>query len=77
MSEADSTESPTTGTAGNYSIATSNQSTAPRFDGTVTTCYCDPLDSDAARKEAKRKADHAHNLRLQKARRHGGKMKPF
>lgn len=33
--------------------------------------------SDAIAKEEKRKSDHAHNLRLQKARRHGGKMKPW
>lgn len=31
--------------------------------------------SDAIAKEEKRKADHEHNLRLQKARKHGGRMK--
>lgn len=36
------------------------------------------LTTEAEKKEAKRKADHAHNLRLQKARlHHGGKLKPF
>ncbi len=36
------------------------------------------VDSDEEkRKEQKRKADHEHNLRLQKARRNGGKMRGF
>lgn len=45
----------------------------------VTTCCmtaygCPPefcVTSDAAAKEEKRKADHAHNLRMQKARKDG------
>ena len=69
--------SPMNPTAGNYVIGTPPATADP-----VITCAVQNYDPGItvniqdARKEAKLKADHAHNLRLQKARLlHHGKLK--
>lgn len=78
MSETPTPQPPLETTGSYYSIGTSNATTVDTT--TVTGRSFDPamcVNSDSIAKTEKRKADHAHNLRLQKARKHGGKMKPW